>query len=135
MIDKTQIRHIIWRLQHNGWHDIADHVWDLLDAYNELDVELTLKFLDTPTEQQTQRLITAAYQHSEISDQEILGCLSHYFDNAANRLLRCQNHNDHHHTDPMHTHRLNTTDGAVHLYIWDENEAFTTLKSITEHTP
>lgn len=130
MINKTEIRDIIGRLQHNGLHDLADHIWDLLDAYHQLHTELTLKILDFPTTQQATQLITSAYQHSEIAGQEILGCLSHYFDNDTNRLVRCQTPNGHH---DMHTHRR-TSDTAVHLYIWDDDEAFNVTKTPTEPT-
>lgn len=130
-IDKTKIRNTIFDLHSDGLTRAAHQIWDLLDAHRELDVELTHTCMHSPAVEEISNIIRANGQHSEIAGQTVLGCLSHYFDNDTNRLTRCQLPNGHH---DMHTHRRTTDDGAVHLYLWEDTDAFNVLKTPSEPT-
>lgn len=121
-INKSEIRAAIMKLKDQGLFKEAAKVWDLLDRYNELDLELTLKYTDTPAVQEIDNLVRASTQHSQIAGQTVSGCLSYYWDQAANRLLRCQN-------DPapgihlLHGHEIDYGDKAQISYTWDDAAA------------
>lgn len=131
MINTKEIRNTILQLHRDGEHGHAHQMWDLLDAYRELDLELTQKLFDTPAMQEISGIVRANHQHSEIAGQTVLGCLSHYFNHDSNRLVRCQNANGHH---DMHTHRHSTNDNATHLYLWEDSDAFNVVKTPSEPT-
>lgn len=122
-INKNEIRNLILEAHTEGATRTAHMLWDFLDDYNELDLELTLKYTDTPAVQEIDNIVRASHQHSEIAGQTVRGCLSFYWDQAANRLLRCQ-HDGALEPHLIHAHEIKYGENADITYTWDDKAAF-----------
>lgn len=119
-VDKLKIRNAIFDLHRNGRAEAAAQVWDLYDAYNELELELVLQAAaNSPEVAEVENILKANPDAGQIAGDLAQRCQSSYLHEGNERLVQCQRFAGH---EGEHSHGL--IDHPTTEYVWTDADAF-----------